>query len=52
MQKLYKTYEQAQRAADKINAQPTLLDILGACILGGVLGGGMIALYFYLHGGF
>ena len=52
MQKLYKTYEQAQRVADKINAQPTKLELLGACIMGAILCGGMIALYFYLNGGF
>jgi hypothetical protein len=32
--------------------EPTKLEIVAACILGGILGGGMIALYFYLHGGF
>jgi hypothetical protein len=32
--------------------EPTLWDILGACIMGAILGGGMIALYFYLNGGF
>jgi hypothetical protein len=32
--------------------QPTKLELLGACIMGAILGGGMIALYFYLHGGF
>jgi hypothetical protein len=32
--------------------KPTLWDILGACIMGAILGGGMIALYFYLNGGF
>ena len=52
MQKLYKTYEQAQRAADKINAQPSKLEIVAAGIMGAILGGGMIALYFYLNGGF
>lgn len=32
--------------------EPTKLEILFACILGAILGGGMIAFYFYLHGGF
>jgi hypothetical protein len=32
--------------------QPTKLEILGACLLGAVLGGGMIAVYFYFTGGF
>jgi hypothetical protein len=38
MKKLYKTYKEAQREADRINAQPTLWDILGACIFGAILG--------------
>jgi hypothetical protein len=32
--------------------QPTKLEQLGACIMGAILGGGMIAFYFYLHKGF
>lgn len=32
--------------------QPTKLELLGAYIMGAILGGGMIALYFYLNGGF
>jgi hypothetical protein len=32
--------------------QPTTLDVLAACILGAILGGGGIALYFYFTGGF
>jgi len=32
--------------------QPSKLEILAAGILGAILCGGMIALYFYLHGGF
>jgi hypothetical protein len=32
--------------------QPTKLEILGACIMGAILGAGGIALYFYLTGGF
>jgi hypothetical protein len=32
--------------------QPTKLDYLGAAIMGAILGGGMIDLYFYLNGGF
>jgi hypothetical protein len=32
--------------------EPTTLEIVAAGILGGILGGGMIALYFYLTGGF
>jgi hypothetical protein len=32
--------------------QPSKLEIVAACILGAILGGGMIALYFYLNGGF
>jgi hypothetical protein len=38
MKKLYKTYAEAQREADRINAQPTKWGILGACILGAILG--------------
>jgi len=32
--------------------QPTKLEIVAAGIMGAILGGGMIALYFYLNGGF
>ena len=32
--------------------EPTKLEILGACLLGAVLGGGLLSLYFYLNGGF
>jgi hypothetical protein len=32
--------------------EPTKLEILGACILGAFLGGGMIVIYFYFTGGF
>jgi len=32
--------------------QPSKLEIVAAGILGGVFCGGIIALYFYLHGGF
>jgi len=38
MQKLYKTYAEAQREADRINKQPTKLDYLGAAIMGAILG--------------
>ena len=32
--------------------QPSKLEIIAACVLGAILGGGGIALYFYLTGGF
>jgi hypothetical protein len=32
--------------------QPSTIEIIAACVLGAILGGGGIALYFYLTGGF
>ena len=35
-----------------MNNQPSTLEILAACILGAILGAGLMALYIYRTGGF
>jgi len=51
-QKLYKSYAEAQAEADRINQKNDVsaLEIIGACILGGVISALVLTVYFYAKG--